>query len=977
MPTGVAWAIDRGELGTIDANGLFTPTGTLGGTATITAVYGAQTVTTTVTVSISTTQHGDPALDRRSARRGHRRLRRRRRRRPGRGAFARRRSTALGRARRRRTRPCRFSIPYDGTVWPQGLLAPLLQWNAGAHAFDSVYVHIKEKNFDYQGYFAANKTPFVNLPIPQAVVGRRDATRTAASRFAVSLVFAQGANGVRPLHRDVDDRAGDAPGHHLLQLVRHGARARTRTAIDHYGTAVRRRHARPSRPAPPRRRSSAGVDIAGAERRRHRLPRVPHRRRPTASRWSRRRRTRTRATTRTRVYVNLAERHDRRRGRRSPPRRTSRSRRSPRTAACSSRASGGMINGDSSTRSSTRVPGGHAASPASTGLPSRLPGGAAGVLARRQARRRSTSGAARSRRRDDARPATRSRSAMLDFDGDERVLEPARPLHAAAGGDAGRRARRSSRPATASSSSSSSSNPAAPGATRGTGTPASSGGSTSRPATAPPPRSSSTATRPAARLPADNATGAHTHTSAHDATLNYEPTVNPVASGGYAWVVFTSRRLYGNVAQLDPWTAAIRATTTWQRPASPTRSSGSPPSTSTRTPGTDPSHPAFYLPAQELLAGNSRGFWVVDPCQADGTTCQTGDQCCGGYCEPARRRASSARRQPPACSAQFDKCTTDSDCCGAAAGHHVHQRLLHRLAAAGEVERPDARSREEGRSPLAGRSVVSRGQAGLPWRAGRPSLESRRLSSRDADGASLDPTLVFHGDKAGLTREKVALRWGAQRSSLESQPVFRAEQTGPHASELRLAEARRGGLSRLKPGAASSEAGFSLGRSRVVPRVNLGLPWSEGPSTRERGPVRFREPSESLLATNPVFSRAKAGLIGRADEASLERRSILSRLRRIPVLWGEQAGLQGHDVFRAVKSTCPRGAREGGQGGKRVSSFESLESLESFETGRRGYGPASGPLQVRRPMPSWFTAAIVPAQVGSSQLFEFVVHIVA
>ena len=29
--------------------------------------------------------------------------------------------------------------------------------------------------------------------------------------------------------------------------------------------------------------------------------------------------------------------------------------------------------------------------------------------------------------------------------------------------------------------------------------------------------------------------------------------MNPVVSGGYAWVVFTSRRLYGNVAKNDPW----------------------------------------------------------------------------------------------------------------------------------------------------------------------------------------------------------------------------------------------------------------------------------------------------------------------------------------------------------------------------------------------------------------------------------------
>lgn len=34
--------------------------------------------------------------------------------------------------------------------------------------------------------------------------------------------------------------------------------------------------------------------------------------------------------------------------------------------------------------------------------------------------------------------------------------------------------------------------------------------------------------------------------------------------------------------------------------------------------GQDPSHPAFYLPIQELLAGNNRGFGVADPCKADG-----------------------------------------------------------------------------------------------------------------------------------------------------------------------------------------------------------------------------------------------------------------------------------------------------------------------------------------------------------------------
>ena len=117
-----------------------------------------------------------------------------------------------------------------------------------------------------------------------------------------------------------------------------------------------------------------------------------------------------------------------------------------------------------------------------------------------------------------------------------------------------------------------------------------------------------------------------------DVDLNYEPTVNPVASGGYAWVVFTSRRMYGNEATIPPFCsdprgvdldANITTKKLWVAAVDLTQG-----------PGVDGSHPAFYLPGQELLAGNSRGFWVQDPCKADGQSCQSGDQCCDGYCEP-------------------------------------------------------------------------------------------------------------------------------------------------------------------------------------------------------------------------------------------------------------------------------------------------------------------------------------------------------
>jgi hypothetical protein len=149
-----------------------------------------------------------------------------------------------------------------------------------------------------------------------------------------------------------------------------------------------------------------------------------------------------------------------------------------------------------------------------------------------------------------------------------------------------------------------------------------------------------------------------------DVNVNFEPTVAPVAEGGYAWVVFTSRRMYGSVATIgsfcsDPrgvdlvtnitpkklWVAAIDLN---------------------QAPGTDASHPAFYLPAQELLAGNARGFWTLDPCKMDGASCMSGDQCCNGYCEPnGPMGALVCSSTPPmnTCSATGDKCTTAADCC--------------------------------------------------------------------------------------------------------------------------------------------------------------------------------------------------------------------------------------------------------------------------------------------------------------------------
>jgi hypothetical protein len=147
-----------------------------------------------------------------------------------------------------------------------------------------------------------------------------------------------------------------------------------------------------------------------------------------------------------------------------------------------------------------------------------------------------------------------------------------------------------------------------------------------------------------------------------DAEFNYEPTVNPVVSGGYAWVVFTSRRLYGNVATINPFESDPRFTDISQTPTTKKLWVAAIDLSADGT--TDPSFAAFYLPGQELLAGNSRGFWVVDPCQADGSSCSTGDECCGGYCQATGDGGAFVCSDvKPTCAAEYDKCATAADCC--------------------------------------------------------------------------------------------------------------------------------------------------------------------------------------------------------------------------------------------------------------------------------------------------------------------------
>jgi hypothetical protein len=186
------------------------------------------------------------------------------------------------------------------------------------------------------------------------------------------------------------------------------------------------------------------------------------------------------------------------------------------------------------------------------------------------------------------------------------------------------------------------------------------------------------------RLPA-NQHGASTDNSIYyEEVYNYEPTVLPVTIGGYSWVAFTSRRLYGNVATINPFWSdprfqdiSVQPTPKkiWIAAISPNP-----------TPGTDPSFPAFYLPGQELQAGNARAYFALSACEAPGpasaaTLCTSNLDCCGGTASPP---TAVCQLDPPplanpptshcvsmsasACVADGASCSSDTQCCSFATG---------------------------------------------------------------------------------------------------------------------------------------------------------------------------------------------------------------------------------------------------------------------------------------------------------------------
>lgn len=131
---------------------------------------------------------------------------------------------------------------------------------------------------------------------------------------------------------------------------------------------------------------------------------------------------------------------------------------------------------------------------------------------------------------------------------------------------------------------------------------------------------------------------------------NYEPTFVPVASGGYFWMVFVSERQYGNT--LTDQVVATRSKQLWVTAIDVNAE-----------PGSDPSHPAFWLPGQGLDNNNMRGFSALDECKGLGESCEAGYECCGGFCIEVEPGVFVCEDDEPACSPNGSACEVDEDCC--------------------------------------------------------------------------------------------------------------------------------------------------------------------------------------------------------------------------------------------------------------------------------------------------------------------------
>jgi hypothetical protein len=129
---------------------------------------------------------------------------------------------------------------------------------------------------------------------------------------------------------------------------------------------------------------------------------------------------------------------------------------------------------------------------------------------------------------------------------------------------------------------------------------------------------------------------------------SFNPVFSPLRAGGFYWLVFVSRRDYGNrligANRQQLWITAV----------------DDPPTAA------DPSHPPFYVRGQEDCAKSENAYFALPPCKDIGASCESGSDCCNGQCikDPNTGMYVCGEPPPPGeCSQDGNACMSDADCC--------------------------------------------------------------------------------------------------------------------------------------------------------------------------------------------------------------------------------------------------------------------------------------------------------------------------
>ena len=90
----------------------------------------------------------------------------------------------------------RWLYPYEGTVFPRGLVSPLLQWSQPAAGASAVFIRLRSMYLDYQ--ICLRLTEPMRIQVPQAVWDLAAAQSTGTSDpLALNVVLASGASALR------------------------------------------------------------------------------------------------------------------------------------------------------------------------------------------------------------------------------------------------------------------------------------------------------------------------------------------------------------------------------------------------------------------------------------------------------------------------------------------------------------------------------------------------------------------------------------------------------------------------------------------------------------------------------------------------------------------------------------------------------------------------------------------------------------